>query len=177
MSRNTGNRSAAPRKNGGSLLTGILIGMIIGAGMAAGLAWYIMQSPSPFKQKEPAVAAPSAPAASAASDTQPPAASGVAGGKPRFEFYKVLTDKETAATAKPAGKPQPAKPPAVDSKPLAANATYFCRPVHSPTRTTRKSSRPDSRCWASRPVSRPLPFPTRACGTACARGPIKMPTK
>lgn len=125
MSRNTGNRSAAPRKNGGSLLTGILIGMIIGAGMAAGLAWYIMQSPSPFKQKEPAVATPSAPAASAASDTQQPAASGVAGGKPRFEFYKVLTDKETAATAKPPGKPQPAKPPAVDSKPLAANAIYF----------------------------------------------------
>lgn len=122
MSRNTGNRSAAPRKNGSSLLTGILIGMIIGAGMAAGLAWYIMQSPSPFKQKEQAIAAP---AASTASDTQPPAASGVAGGKPRFEFYKVLTDKEAAATAKPAGKPQPAKPPAVDSKPLAANATYF----------------------------------------------------
>lgn len=41
------------------------------------------------------------------------AASGVGSGKPRFEFYKVLTDKQDAAMAepaKPADKPQPPKP-------------------------------------------------------------------
>ncbi len=43
MSRNTGNKSAAPRKGGSPLLTGILVGMVIGVGMAAGLAWYIMK--------------------------------------------------------------------------------------------------------------------------------------
>lgn len=129
MSRNTGNKTAAPRKGGSPLLTGILVGMVIGVGMAAGLAWYIMKSPSPFVQKEqvvskpPVVAAkPAAPAATAVPDTQPaPAASGVGDGKPRFEFYKVLTDKQDTAIvapARPADKPQPAKPPATaDSKP------------------------------------------------------------
>src|SRR3989338_2607840 len=69
MSRNTGNKSAAPRKNVNPLLTGILVGMVIGVGMAAGLAWYIMKSPSPFVPKEPAnaklpveIAKPKAPA-------------------------------------------------------------------------------------------------------------------
>lgn len=135
MSRNTGNKSAAPRKGGSPLLTGILIGMVIGVGMAAGLAWYIMKSPSPFVQKEQVaakppvdMAKPAAPAVAAAQVAQP-AASGVAEGKPRFEFYKVLTDKQDATVAmpaKPADKPQPVKPQTVESKPAAAaNEPYF----------------------------------------------------
>jgi cell division protein FtsN len=130
MSRNTGNKSAAPRKNGNPLLTGILVGMVIGASMAAGLAWYIMKSPSPFVQKEPANAKPPVEIAKPAAPTRnatpnaPAAASGVVDGKPRFEFYKVLTDKQDAAVpAKPADKPQPAK--AAESKPAAANDSYF----------------------------------------------------
>jgi cell division protein FtsN len=128
MSRNAGNRSAPPRK-GGALFTGILIGMVIGAGMAAGLAWYIMQSPSPFVQKEPMIAKPPADIAQPAPDAQPAAAaSGVADGKPRFEFYKVLTDKQDATVAappaRPADKPQPAKPQPADSKPAAADEAY-----------------------------------------------------
>lgn len=132
MSRNTGNKSAAPRKNGNPLLTGILVGMVIGVGMAAGLAWYIMKSPSPFVQKEPAnakppveIAKPTAPTRNATPNA-PATASGVVDGKPRFEFYKVLTDKQDAAVAapaKPADKPQPAK--AAESKPAAANEPYF----------------------------------------------------
>lgn len=110
MSRSTGNKSAAPRKSGNPLLTGILVGMVIGVGLAAGLAWYIMKSPSPFVQKEPVVAKPSpeavkssAPAVSAAAN-QPTVvpASGVVDAKPRFEFYKVLTDKQDANVAAPA---------------------------------------------------------------------------
>lgn len=121
MSRNTGSRSEASRRGGSSLLSGILIGMVLGAGMAAGVAWFIMKSPSPFVQKEAATAKPAAPAANITPETQP-APSGAASDKPRFEFYKVLTDKEAATTtAKPADKP--AKPQAADSKP--ATSTYF----------------------------------------------------
>lgn len=120
MSRDNGNKFAAPRKGGNSLWTGILAGMVIGAGMAAGVAWFLMKSPSPFANKEqPVVAKPqpdsTKPAASAATEksTATPG-----DGKPRFEFYKVLTDKQVAtaiAPAKPADKSQPA-----DSKPAAA---------------------------------------------------------
>ena len=140
MSRNTGNKPAAPRKSGSPLLTGILVGMVIGVGLAAGLAWYIMKSPSPFVQKEqlvnkpPVVAAkPMAHAVSAVPDAQSAmAASGVGDGKPRFEFYKVLTDKQDSISAAPArsadkaqaDKPQPAKP-AADSKLADANESYF----------------------------------------------------
>ena len=139
MSRNTGNKPAAPRKGGSPLLTGILIGMVIGVGMAAGLAWYIMKSPSPFVQKEQATgkppmatAKPSAPAGSAAPEGQPAMpSSGTSDGKPRFEFYKVLTDKQDAAIAepaKPADKPQPVakpqpQPQPEDSKP--SSGPYF----------------------------------------------------
>ena len=136
MSRSTGNKPSAPRKSGSPLLAGILIGMVIGVGMAAGLAWYIMKSPSPFMQKEQAAAKlpadipkPAAPAASATPGAQSSvAASGVIDGKPRFEFYKVLTDKQdtaVSAPAKPADKPQPAKPKIADSKPAAADEPYF----------------------------------------------------
>lgn len=140
MSRNTGNKSAAPRKGGSPLLTGILVGMVIGVGMAAGLAWFVMKSPSPFVQKEqvaskPPVdatkpiahavtAAPNVQSTTAASDASPTtAASGVGEGKPRFEFYKVLTDKQDATVAapiKPADKLQP-----TDSKPVTANEPQF----------------------------------------------------
>jgi len=131
MSRNTGNKPTGPRKGGSSLLTGVLVGMIIGVGMAAGLAWYIMKSPSPFVQKEQvvakppvAVAKPLIPAETAVSDTQPTtAASGVTDGKPRFEFYKVLTDKQDASVVAPAkhdDKPQP-----TDKKPATADEPKF----------------------------------------------------
>ena len=136
MSRNTGNKSASPRKSGSPLLAGVLIGMVIGVGMAAGLAWYIMKSPSPFVQKEPVIAKPPvdiakpvAPTGIAAPNAQSAAAaSSVVDGKPRFEFYKVLTDKQdtpAAAPSKLADRPQPAKPQAADGKPVAANEPYF----------------------------------------------------
>ena len=136
MSRNTGNKPATQSKGGSPLLTGILVGMVIGVGMAAGLAWYITKSPSPFVQKEqvvvkpPVVAAkPAAPTGTAVPDAQlETAASGVGNGKPRFEFYKVLTDKQdttVAAPTKPTDKPQPAKPHAEDDKQVAANEPYI----------------------------------------------------
>lgn len=98
------------------MMAGILVGVIIGVGIAAGLAWYLMKSPSPFLHKEPLTAKPSAGAA----QQNPPGVAadpGVSGGKPRFEFYKVLTDKPdktTVVPAKPADKPKVA-----DHKPVA----------------------------------------------------------
>jgi cell division protein FtsN len=126
MGRNTGNKSVTPRKGGNSLWTGLLVGMVVGVGMAAGVAWYLMKSPSPFKNKEQPVVAkpqpdstkPAAPAATEKSTATP------GDGKPRFEFYKVLTDKQDAtaiAPTKPADKSQPAKPQSADSKLAAVN--------------------------------------------------------
>lgn len=136
MSRNTGNKTTAPRKGGNPLLTGILVGMVIGVGLAAGLAWYVMKSPSPFVQREPVIAKPPMDAAKpepsarvAVPNPQPTsAAPGATEDKPRFEFYKVLTDKQDAAVmapVKPADKPQPPKPQTADSKLVTANEPYF----------------------------------------------------
>lgn len=131
MSKNSGKSSSA--KGGSSLLTGILIGMIIGVAMAAGMAWYIMKSPSPFAQKEAVVVKPAAPAEKAMAGTAPQPASAPAntGDKPRFEFYKVLTDKQEATVTPGRATPQPAaRPPEAkaDAKPAEApgrNAMYL----------------------------------------------------
>lgn len=117
MSRNGGSRSSPSRK-GGSLLAGILIGMMLGLAIAGGVAWYILKTPNPFANKEPREAARPAPdgaklapAKTAGSEV---AASGVGEGKPRFEFYKVLTDKPDAAAPaqKGSGKPEKSAQPA-----------------------------------------------------------------
>ncbi len=144
-------KSAAPGKGGSSMLTGILVGMVVGVALAAGLAWFIMRSPSPFVNKEPVVkpAAEIAPIEKAVVEVAKPvvdaarpkieAASGVDDAKPRFEFYKVLTDKPEAATApvstdaapKAADKPKADKTAdkpvekASDSKTSSAKANYL----------------------------------------------------
>jgi len=115
MSSNTGNRSSAPRKGGSNpLAAGILVGVVIGVGIAAGLAWYLMKSPTPFLHKEPLANKPSTDSV----QQNPPAGAadqGVSGGKPRFEFYKVLTDKQDKTIGTPARPTD--KPKAADHKP------------------------------------------------------------
>lgn len=124
MQKNSNSRSAAPSKSS-SLLAGILLGMVVGLLIAGGIAWYILKTPSPFVDKvphesvklEPDHVKP-APAPVAKTAPQPvsgvaagvAAVSGVDDGKPRFEFYKVLTDKQdgtmpASTDAKPADKP------------------------------------------------------------------------
>ena len=106
MSKNSSNRSTPPRK-GGSLLAGILIGMVFGLIIAGGVAWYILKTPNPFAGKEPREAVHLAPdvvkpvPAKAATLDSTVTASGVGESKPRFEFYKVLTDKQDAAMSAP----------------------------------------------------------------------------
>jgi cell division protein FtsN len=116
MGRDNGNKSTAPRKGGDSLWAGILAGMVIGVAMAAGVAWFLMKSPRPFLNKEqPALAKPDS--AKNPAKAEKPVATG--DGKQRFEFYKMLTDKQGATVvvpAKPADKSQPAKPLSADSK-------------------------------------------------------------
>lgn len=106
MASNGGKRSSAPGNNS-SLILGILIGMVVGLAVAGAVAWHISKRPNAFtnkEQAEPTATAPANPASAApkphaavAAPTTAPAASAVNDGKPRFEFYKILTDKENAA--------------------------------------------------------------------------------
>ena len=98
------------------MLLGILLGMIAGVALAAGLAWFLLKSPSPFVNKEQSQSAeiikPDVIVAKpkAATAPSPNPASGVEEAKPRFEFYKVLTDKpDSAADTPPAEKPKAAE--------------------------------------------------------------------
>lgn len=127
MSKNNNSRAAPPPRKGGSMLAAVLIGMVLGLALAGGVAWYILNRSNPFVNNAPhevvklapdpvkpapapAPVAKAAPeAASSVAAASGVAASGVAESKPRFEFYKVLTDKPdaggaTQVTAKPANK-------------------------------------------------------------------------
>jgi cell division protein FtsN len=128
MSRPTSNNSAAPKKGGSPMLLGILLGMIFGVALAAGLAWYLLKSPSPFVSKEQVVKPlvetikPDVEVARTKAAPETTAASGVEEAKPRFEFYKVLTDKpDTAADTAP--KPSE-KPKTAESRP-SPKSTYL----------------------------------------------------
>jgi cell division protein FtsN len=111
MGRNAGNNSSAPRKGGNLMWVGILLGILVGVGMAAGVAWYLMKTPSPFTKKEQqAVLKPQPETPKQAAPVTTEKSTATPDGKPRFEFYKVLTDKPNAtpvAPAKPADKPKP----------------------------------------------------------------------
>ncbi len=109
MNRNINSRSAPPGRNM-SLLAGILIGMALGLIIAAAMAWYILKTPGSFVNNVPhetMKAAPdiekTAPALAGKSAPQPgPGAGNTREDKPRFEFYKVLTDKQDATIPAPA---------------------------------------------------------------------------
>src|SRR5208337_2885523 len=101
MSKNSNSRAAQPGK-GGSLLAAVLVGMVLGLALAGGVAWYILNRPSPFVNNAPHEAvklepdpvrpAPvpvvkAVPETVSAVATASSAASGVGESKPRFEFY------------------------------------------------------------------------------------------
>ncbi len=124
MSRNGGGKN-------GSLVAGILIGMVLGLAIAGGVAYYIMKQPHPFQSREqqheatPEPQKPAAPAVQAVAPAAAPApaparaASAVGETKPRFEFYKVLTDKPEEPISAPKAS-KPASAPKEVAKPQAA---------------------------------------------------------
>ena len=109
MSKNSNSRTAPPPpRKGGSMAAAVLVGMVLGLSLAGGVAWYILKRPNPFVNNAPHEAVkltpdPVKPAPVPVAKVVPDAASAVAAAsgvgenKPRFEFYKVLTDKPDAA--------------------------------------------------------------------------------
>lgn len=121
---NTGReeRSSGSRKNAAPMWTGAMFGILIGVAIAAGLAWYMMKSPKPFLNKEqmpvnPAPVTPAPESKAPANNTTSTATEN--NGKPRFEFYKVLTDKEAE---KAAMNKHVEKPKAAEAKPAEAKS-------------------------------------------------------
>jgi cell division protein FtsN len=128
MNRDSGNRSAVQRKSANTLWAGILVGIVIGVGMAAAVAWYMKRSPSPFvNHEQPALAVPQPDSALPAIPVeQPPAQPG--DDKQRFQFYKILTDKQKTspvAPAVPADQNRQVKPQAPAFQPQILQAGSF----------------------------------------------------
>lgn len=131
MAYNRGNRSSGSGNNS-PLILGILIGMVLGLVIAGGVAWYISKRPSTFltkEQRESMTADSAAPATApqkpTVQATQPaavaPTVSSAGNDKPRFEFYKILTDKENASPKTSAPKTTQKE----TAKPSAQGASYF----------------------------------------------------
>nr|SPS06845.1 Sporulation domain-containing protein [Candidatus Nitrotoga fabula] len=111
MSKYSNTRSA-PSRRGSSLLTGILVGMVAGLLIAGGVAWYILKTPSAFIEnvtngKSKLVA--DAPVKTGQEGGSPSNSGSNEGeGKPRFEFYKVLTDTQDVSVPIPKNIESPA---------------------------------------------------------------------
>ena len=118
MSYSTSNGAS---RQGNSFLMGLLVGIVLGLAIAGGVAWYIQSAPGHFMNpdKVPEQVMPQV--------TTP--ASAVSESKPRFEFYRVLTDKDAAPPApkgEKSGKPTPATAPAVQEIYFLHNAELIC---------------------------------------------------
>ena len=111
MAKDYNPRTVARKKNGGSTLLGIFIGLVLGLVIAVGIAWYLNKTPIPFLNKakppEKAVAEPGKALAKPDDKTAQQAE------KPRFEFYKILpgaeepvTEKQIKQAAKPGARPE-----------------------------------------------------------------------
>ena len=100
MSYSNSSRPTAPRTMS-PLLLGIVIGLVLGLAIAGVLAWFLQKPAQPTKSAEKAT-----PEKTILPTATTPA-SGVSESKPRFEFYKVLTDKQDAPTEEKADKSSP----------------------------------------------------------------------
>jgi cell division protein FtsN len=90
-------RRHGPRRNGSSLLAGILIGLVLGLALALGVAWYINKMPSPFANRSNAPAKSETkglPSTTARVDEK------AGESKPRFDFYKILPGDEAPGADK-----------------------------------------------------------------------------
>ena len=92
-------RKVAPKRSGGGVFVGIVIGLMLGAVFAAGVAWYLTRT-NPFAGKD------TTPAAGISAPLAPRVLPGKPGDrpveKPQFDFYKILP-KGDGAVEIPAG--------------------------------------------------------------------------
>jgi len=106
------NRSAPSNKGGaGSLMTGILIGLLLGLGISLAVAWYINKMPTPFQPRTNQPAKSEAQKAPAGETGTTDDKAVKADSKPRFDFYKILPGSEEPATDQQFKEAQQ-KPPA-----------------------------------------------------------------
>ncbi len=129
MSRYSGSKSSPSSKGSGQFWAGILVGIIIGAGMAAVFTWYRMKSPSPYLKELPVAEPLKLPTIPESLSSSVPVTG--ENGKPRFEFYNVLTDKpggKGASTAKPAEKAKTTESKPAETKPLESKPALVFTP-------------------------------------------------
>jgi len=125
MSKDNGSRSPTQRNGANSLWIGILAGMVIGVGLAAAVAWFMKKSPSPFLNREQPAQVQPEPSLPAIPVGQPDLSGA---DKQRFQFYKILTDKQNANPVAPTGsadQAKPAKPQAAAFQPQILQAGSF----------------------------------------------------
>ena len=119
-------RGGGGRRNGSSLLVGVLIGLVLGLGIALGVAWYINKIPNPFSTRPSAASKSEAPKGSAAQsahveDKAPKSQEA----KPRFDFYKILPSEDSDKQSKdvpPKDTPKASTPTARETFFLQAGA-------------------------------------------------------
>lgn len=126
MSKN----SNRPNNSGNEfpIFAGILLGIVMGLALAGGIAWFVMKKNPvtiPSTKEAPQLAKPNiTPEKSAGKPAAAGTASGSGDEKARFEFYKVLTDKQDMSASSKSDKQA-----AIAAKPAAkaadSTATYF----------------------------------------------------
>lgn len=137
MSRDMKPRKSPPKKkSGGGTLVGMFIGLVLGVAIAAGVVWYLNNSPLPFN-KQVQSSNGRGDAAPAGGKGEPLALPGKPGDpvpEKRFQFYDILPGKadavpdpaSAAAPAKKEEKKDDKKEEAKDSKvPLFLQAGSF----------------------------------------------------
>ena len=98
-------RRGGGRRNGSSLLVGVLIGLVLGLGIALGVAWYINKMPNPFSTRSTAASKSEAPKGSPAQSARVEEKAPKSGDtKPRFDFYKILPSEDSDKQPKDAPK-------------------------------------------------------------------------
>ena len=102
-------RPAAPKprkREEGSFLAGMGVGVLVGLAVALGIAFYLNRTPIPFMTAKPKQAEKNGAAAKAPAITGLPQSGGsapaplAAAEKPRFDFYRILPGSEEPVTEK-----------------------------------------------------------------------------
>src|SRR5690242_12363262 len=102
--KGTDRRRGGGRRNGSSLLVGVLIGLVLGLGIALAVAWYINKMPNPFSSRSTTPAKIETPKSSAAQTARVDEKAAKPEDKPRFDFYKILPGEDSEKQPKDVSK-------------------------------------------------------------------------